>query len=289
MEPDPKDDAPEPQLPERKFVSENYSSDPGTLWIWLAFSAAFLAIIWGIGSQYAGYFQGKDFEKPFLQVSNRDISVFLWQNPEFMRANVKGVSKTSYMPAFEYIGGSVAVNPRAADQWVQAPPEVLFRYHTWDRLLRDEYIARPIAVHEFIEFIEYDEQWQPENWPAAPAGYKELVKGLDPLSKDDMQRLPETTFPLVVRLAFEGWKNFRYEGEKIDAVRPTMKDMTAFLNRYPHYERSYWRNIVDTTLHEYLKSLTREASTTDAVIPVDELAAFVKAAFYNSLQAQKGQ
>ncbi len=289
MDPDQNQDTSDSQLPDKKFINESYGSDPGTLWIWLAFMAAFLAILWGIGSQYAGYFQGKDIEKPFLQVTNREMSIFLWQNSELMRGNVKGVSKTAYLPAFEYAGGSVTVNPRAADQWVQAPPDLLFRYHTWSRLLRDEYIARPIPVHEFVEFIEFDEQWQPEYWPSAPAGYKDLVKGLDPLSKQDMQSLPESTFPRSVRMAFEGWKNFRHEGEAIDGVRPTMKEMTAFLNGYPHYERSYWCNIVDKARHEYLKSLTKESAATDGVIPVDELASFLKVAFFNWQQAQKKQ
>ncbi len=276
----------DPQLPEKDFINEGYSRDPGTLWIWLAFIAVFLAMIWGIGSQYSSYLSERTQDKPFLQVSNRDMSIFLWQNPEFMRANVK--SKSGYLPAFEYLG-KVTVNPQAAQQWVVGPPELLFRYHTWVRLLRGEITVRPIFATEFMEFLEYDEQWQPENWPTAPAGYKDLVKSMNPLSKDDLQKLPENTFPRIVRLAFQGWKNFRYEGEKIEAASPTYKDLTAFLKVYPHYGRSYWRNIVDSGRRQYLKSVTSETADSDERVPNDELTPFLKVAFYNYQQAEKNQ
>lgn len=254
------------------------------MWMWFAFLAAFLTLIWGIGSQYTGYLQENAETKPFLKVTNREISLFLWQNPEFMRANV--AAKSGYLPGFEYVG-HVTMNPRAADQLAIAPPTVLFRYHTWSRLLKSEYIPRPILVTEFVEFLENDEAWQPENWPDAPAAYKDMVKGLDPTSKNDMQKMPEATLPMDVKIAFQGWKNFQFEGEAIIAVSPTYKEMAALLKKYPHYARSYWRNIVDRGRNQYLKEFSLATDELSDTIPPEQLAPFLKVAFYNFLMSQK--
>lgn len=273
-------------LQERDFVTKSPGVDSNMLWVWLFFLAGFLALIWGVGSQYSSYLKNNAESRPFLQVSNRDFSLFLWQNPELMRINVK--NKSGYLPGFEYVE-KVNMVPATADQWVVAPPEALFRYHTWDRLLRGEFSPRPITAHEFVEFLEYDEGWQPENWKDAPAGYKELVKGLNPTSTDDLQKLPEATLPQSVRLAFQGWKNFRYEGEQINAVKPTYKAMAEFLKIHPHYARSYWRNIIDDKKMQYLLGLTKDKVGSEEVIPANQLASFLKVAYFNETMSKQGK
>lgn len=269
--------APPPQLP-------SYDGGGGMqMWMWLAFLAAFLTLIWGIGSEYTGYLQTKAEAKPFLQVTNRQISLFLWQNPEFMRVNVS--SKSGYLPGFEYIN-KFTMNPQMADQYAIAPPEVLFRYHTWNRLLKGEFTPRPIHVTEFVEFLENDEAWQPENWPEAPEDYREMVKSLDPTSKEDMQKMPESTLPKDVRIAFQGWKNFQFEGENINAMRATYKQMAEFIKKHPHYARSYWRNISDRGQQQYLKELNQATDESDEVIPPDQLTPWLKVALYNFRMAE---
>ncbi len=271
-------------LDESKFIQEQYKSDPTTIWVWLFFLAAFLLLAWGVGSQLSGYLQQGSEAKPFLQVTNRDFSLFLWQNPEFMRINSK--NKSAYLPGFEYLD-KVNMVPKTADQYVVAPPEVLFRYHTWSRLLKGEYVARPIPTDEFVEFLEYEEAWQPEYWPKAPGAYKELVQGLKPTSHDDLQAQPLSVLPLDVRMAFQGWKNFRFEGQQINDVKPTYKAMVAFLRAHPHYQRSYWRNIVDTDRLHYLVGLTNGKANSDEVIPADQLTPFLKVGFFNAQSAMK--
>lgn len=267
----------------RSAASTSLSNANGMqMWMWLAFLGAFFALLWGVGSQYMNYLHKNAEDKPFLQVTNRQISLFLWQNPEFMRVNV--ASKSGYLPAFDYVG-KVTMNPRAAEQLAIAPPNVLFRYHTWSRLLKKEYISRPISATEFVEFLESDEAWQPENWPGAPSEYRLMVKGLDPTSKTDIESLPETVLPLDVKIAFQGWKNFQFEGEAIVAVRPTYKEMAAFIRRYPHYARSYWQNITDRGRYQYLKGLNLATDESTETIPSEELSPFLKVAFYNYLMS----
>jgi hypothetical protein len=260
--------------------------DTSPLWVWLFILVAFGALVWGVASQYSGYFEENAASRPFLQVTNREISLFLWQNPEFMRANAR--SKSGYLPGFEYIG-KISMTPGMADTYVAAPPEVLFRYHTWSRLLRDEYISRPIAVREFIEFLEYDEAWQPEHWPSAPQGYAALIKGLDPVSKDDLQKQPDSLLPLSVRIAFQGWKNYMYEGELINAVRPTYKGAAEFLKKHPNYARNLWRNIVDTRSQQYLKDVNLATDESSEVIPDEQLTSFFRLAYFNWQMSNQGK
>jgi hypothetical protein len=141
-------------------------------------------------------------------------------------------------------------------------------------------------VTEFVEFLENDEAWQPENWPEAPEDYREMVKSLDPTSKEDMQKMPESTLPKDVRIAFQGWKNFQFEGENINAMRATYKQMAEFIKKHPHYARSYWRNISDRGQHQYLKELNQATDESDEAIPPDQLTPWLKVALYNFRMAE---
>ena len=118
------------ELNENKFIAEQYSKNPSPFWIWLGVIAAFGLLIWVGQNWYYQWIEKRLVENPFLQVTNREMSLFLWQNPEHMRVNVK--QKTGYLSAFQYTD-KLTVEPLLADNYVEAPPELLFLYHTWHR------------------------------------------------------------------------------------------------------------------------------------------------------------
>ncbi len=271
-------------LPDDKFINESYNSNPFFPWIWLFVVVAVAGVLWSISSQWSGMMEGWTSNRPFLQVSNRDMSVFLWQHPEYMRAHVR--SKSGYLPAFNY-KGTVAVDPVRAEEMVVAPPELLFRYHTWDRLLGGTVFNRPIAMREFAEFLDDDPQWAPQYWESAPAEYVRLVETLDPLSEGNLQGLSESALPRQVRQAFVGWKNYMFEGDEINDTRPTYGQLAGFLRDNPQHARHYWRNVVKVG-DRYLKTTTFEQTLPGALVPLDELAPFLRVAFHNYQKAQSG-
>lgn len=272
------------QLPEDKFIHEGYKSDPGTLYAWFFFLAFLMALMWGAGSWYADYLNRQQASKPFLQVTNRELSSFLWQRPEYMRINAK--SKTGYLPAFQYLQ-KVSVEPNLADEYVIAPPETLFLYHTWHRLIGDVWAPRTIPAGEFLQFLSYCEEWQPKYWPKAPASYQDMVKALDPKADLDLRQLPETTLPLTVRIAFQGWKNYFSEGEAINQFKPTYQEASQLILKHPTFARNYWQNIEDTQERQYLKQLSQKSDSSEP-IPSAELIPFLKLALFNFSQAAKG-
>jgi hypothetical protein len=267
------------EIPDNKLINESLDKNPFPAWLWFAVIAAVSALLWGMGSWFFEIKQDIVKTNPFLQVTNRDFSLFLWQNPEYMRANVS--SKTGYLPGFQY-NDKVAIEPGQAEQFVSAPPEVLFLYHVWDRLIRNEFAIRPVSVSEFKDFLAYSKEWQPANWKKAPQSYVDLVENLpsEPGARI-AGRLPQE-----ILQAFIGWKNYFVEGAAINQVKPTYGRMTKFLNRFPHYARNYWQNIVQNGRPNYLKFLADKDS--NDVIPEDEIAGFLKVAYFNFLQAENG-
>lgn len=209
----------------------------------------------------------------FTRVTNREISIFLWHNPEFMRAHVG--QKNGYLPAFQYIS-KVSVEPLLADDWVAAPPRILFLYHTWKRQIGELWIPRPILPAEFREFLYYAEEWQPEFWKAAPVSYVKFVENLDSFSGDIANKLP-----IEVKLAFQGWNNYMKEGKFIRALTVLGGELNRFLERYPHFRRSYWKNIVGD---DYL----RHTWGKEEVVPEMEMAGFLKSSLYNDKKREEG-
>ena len=55
------------------------------------------------------------------------------------------------------------------------------------------------------------------------------------MSKDEL--------PIIVRQAYQGWKNYFEEGPDINVLDPTYAEVNEFLKDHPHYMRNYWRNI----------------------------------------------
>lgn len=266
------------KLSEKDFIHEEYSKDPYPFWIWLFIIIGIVLLIWASRSWYRHAVQSQLQVSPFLQVTNRQLSIFLWQYPEHMRAHVK--AKTGYLPAFQYVD-KVTPEPELADHSVVAPPELLFLYHSWHRLLGEIWIPRSIPQWEFRLFLEYAEEWQPRYWVDAPAAYQELVATLPEKSADeDLQTQSFSALPLVVRQAFQGWKNYFHEGVPINQVTPTFDEMERFLRAYPHYQRSYWRNLLEKTVPHYLETIGQEDAS--RTMPADQLAPFLKVAFFNA-------
>lgn len=263
------------ELPEKDFFREPPRKNPLGIMIWICIITVILAIAWGTGSIYWNEVNSQTKVSPFLQVTNRQLSIFLWQFSDLMRAHMP--NKSNYLPGFQFLE-KVSLEVEKADEYAIAPPELLFLYHTWDRLIRTEYPKRKIPPREFEEFLQYAVEWQPKNWPAAPEGYKDFVDSLQFTTISDLQTVSETVFPLMVRQAFQGWKNYFKEGEQINAMKPTIAEVESFLTQFPHYARNYWRNIVEDTTPKYLLSLNGNKKD---IVPSDQLAPFLKVALYN--------
>lgn len=194
-----------------------------------------------------------------------------------MRVHVK--SKNGYLPAFEY-AERIGLNPEYADDYVIAPPELLFLYHTWQRLLSAIVIPRKIPAGEFRTFLTAVPEWSPRFWKEAPSDYLTLVDALPEYGDANLNALNEKTLPIMVRQAFMGWKNYFFEGEQINRFAPTSAMLMPFLKVYPNYGRNYWRNIMGDT---YLKSYH---PSSEGTLPAEEFSALLRVALYNYLQAE---
>lgn len=266
------------EIPDDQLIHEGIKQNPYPFWFWLFLFTVGLSLFWGVQNWVFSKIHSRDDQQPFFQVTNRELSVFLWQYPERMRVHAR--NKSGYLPGFQYLD-KVTVEVQASEQWVQAPPELLFLYHTWVRQTGTEFPKREIFPEEFQEFLDYAEEWQPVHWPAAPQDYVALVQSLPFKKGENLQTLPETTFPLSVRLSFQGWKNYFKEGVAINAVRPQRKEMEIFLQEFPHYGRPYWRNIEGET---YLKTFISPTASQVQEIPSSEIPPFLKAVYYNFIQ-----
>jgi hypothetical protein len=273
------------ELPDRKLAGEAIKKNPYPAWFWLFVIGVLVMLAWGISSWYTTSMAEKRSHSPFLKVTNRQFSLFLWENPEFMRINAS--NKSGYLPGFQYLK-KVSLEPELAEEQVVAPPEVIFRYHTWNRLLQPEFIARAIPNEEFMEFLNYASEWHPKNWPQATEDYFAFIRSLPTMgATEDLSRLPLTSLPLEVREAFLGWKNYIKEGEAINNVKVTYAELRDFLLAHPNYARNYWRNIVAKKEPNYLKALSLGNVSPEAEVPADQLSAFLKVALYNAQQAAK--
>lgn len=258
------------ELPDSQLVQSPSKIRTSTPWIYLALIIALAALMLGSASFIFSRQQRMQKENPFLQVTNRQFSLFLWQFPEFMRVNVS--QKAGYLPGFQYID-KIAIESGQADDYVSAPPDLIFFYHRWKELVADEFSPRAISAKEFLQFLDYLPEWLPENWKDRPEGYQETVRAIR--AGGVVLDLPKE-----VQQAFIGWKNFFMEGDLINQVRPTFRQMGEFIKQAPHYARNYWRNLLIRGKPDYLKSLVLNANS-DAVIPEDEMAAFLRVAFFN--------
>lgn len=275
---------PDQPLLERNYIQEQWKKNPFPPWIWLVLLTLLAALLWGFWNWYENFLKEKVEKSPFLQVTNRSFSLFLWQFPEHMRINSK--MKQGYLPAFQY-EDKISINVGQADQYVIAPPDLLFLYHTWNRLISSEFIPRPILVEEFKEFLAYAEEWKPAYWPDAPKPYVNLIKELpQKQNSEDLNRLDESILPLEVKQAFLGWKNYFKEGDEINHIEPAYGKMREFISGHPHYARNYWRNIVDNHYPRYLISLN-DSHKQEEIIPREEIPPFLRVAYYNFVKSSE--
>lgn len=261
------------ELEEKDFIHEEYGKNPAPFWFWLVFSLTVVGVI-----AYITYFtQEKEkatiASNPFLQVTNRDFSLFLWQNPGFMKQNLKG--DRSYLPAW---GDRLTVDPTRADEWVEATPTALFMYHTWSRLVGDYVYSRSISQKEFLKFLEADPQWDPRYWKNAPVPYITLIRWMEGNNYNDLKELSYKELPQVVRQAFIGWKNYTQESQAINTIKPTWRQVWTFLDLYPNFKRSFWINLVKEERPYYLKN--DDVKGTD-VVSEDRMDGLLKMALYN--------
>jgi hypothetical protein len=265
-------------LKEENFVHEK-NAKCRLPWIWILLSVAGLMCMWKSGDWFALQIDQKVNENPFLQVTNRQMSLFLWQNPEKMRAHIK--TKIGYLPGFQ-AAPKLTPKPGHAEDYVAAPPEVLFLYHTWNHLISSYVFPKPIPLNEFFEFLNYDEEWLPDYWKEASLEYQKLIINLESRPIENLQELSELVLPKVVRQAFWGWKNYVKEGEAINSIKPTVRGMRHFLDLYPNYSRSYWCNLFPN----YLASFSQEKLQEDDVISDKDLVPFLRVAYYNYMESK---
>lgn len=230
------------ELSERDFVHEEYGQNPFRLWCWLLTLLLVTVFFVSADNFYHLKLQKSYARNPFLRVTNRELSLFLWQSPNYMRVHVK--SKNGYLPAFDY-AERIGLNPEYADEYAIAPPELLFLYHTWKRLLADIVIERKVTSEDFRLFLVAVPEWSPRFWKGAPEGYVDMVGKFINGGVLLNEKLPKE-----VLQAFNGWKNYYFEGEMINNSRYTLKQVEELIDLYPHYGRSYWCNIYGDT---YLK------------------------------------
>lgn len=264
-------------LDEKDFIQERRQKTPVPLWLWFMILVAIFISSWMGGEWVIREMQTRVEKAPFLRVTNRQISLYLWQNPQYMRVNVR--DKTGYLPAFQTME-SVSPQLEQIDSFTQAPPELLFQYHTWKRLLGEYAIPKPIPMVEFKDFLAKAPEWDPKHWPDAPLEYQALVNELDTLREEDLQRLPYNILPREVRQAFSGWKNYYIDQEKINQFKPTYQLAGKLIEKYPHYSRNYWQNLYP----DYLKSL--QGKDKNVAIAPAEMEPFLRVALFNFADTQ---
>lgn len=273
------------ELNEDEFIVESYSARPRLFWMMFLFFLSVVVLFWAITSLFRESMEEQFKKKPFLRVTNREISLFLWQFPEYMPQHVQ--EKTGYLPAFNF-KERLGVEVEDADKYVQAPPELLFLYHTFARLLKGDYIPRPISRGEFLEFLKKQPEWRPENWSEAPPAYALWLNNIRHFEGDNLDNLPTEAFPIEVRRAFQGWKNYTMEGESINTLRVSYSQLEKFLSLFPRYRRNYWQNIAAPRYPKYLISYTSGSFTPSEEVPKEEITPFLRVALFNFIQSEKG-
>ena len=254
---------PEKELKEQDFIHEGIKDNPFPLFYWFCI-ILFVAICSAALTEWYSRVLTKEIQtSPFLQVTNRDFSLFLWQNPEFMRIHLS--DKASYLPAFNYVE-TLSMNAEMADHHVVAPPEILFKYHTWHRLLSDEVPTQTVLKMDFPKFLEFAQEWSPTYWKEAPLEYVALIQNLSENTNSTL------SLPLEVSQAYTGWKNFFFEGNAINSFQPTYELYAKLIVKYPHYARNYWQNLIP----EYMQSPEE-----GIIIPRQDLPSFLKSTLYN--------
>lgn len=279
--PPPKEDT----LEERKFVQEKYSKDPSYFWIWMAIAAAILTLAWGLQSWYVKN-ESKNEESPFAAVTQRQFSLFTAQFPEFGSSS----NKTALFSSSLY--GKDKINPSKLEERIEASAELLFLYHTWNRLIAAQQPIRAISSSQFLEFLQSQPQWQPSLWKEAPQNYVLLVNSLMGKKEVANSFLKREELPLMAVLAFQNWLNFGVEQQEIKEMHISDAQEALFLKAYPQYSRSYWQNILKKRFPKYLLNIEKKAAASAAPAGLEtpsqeKLPIFFQTALFNFLANEK--
>src|SRR6188474_2361637 len=97
-------------LSEKDYIQNGWRLSSLPFWLWIFLMAALVGIVWGTASWYQGLIDKEKKHDPFLEVTNREFSVFLWQFPSFLKTNLP--KKSGYLPGF--LGTSENINPETA-------------------------------------------------------------------------------------------------------------------------------------------------------------------------------
>ena len=235
-----------PSLSEKDFIHESYQENPYPLVTWLFFIIILGVTILGVKEWQASFMEQQYAVRPFLQVSNRNFSIFLWQHPELMRVTVQ--KKSDYLPGFRAYGRP-GIKDDKADDYVIVPPERLHHYHLWNRLIGNQLWSSDLSGERFKQFLVENKEWSSVEWQHSKK----------------------------IQQAFSGWTNYFFEGGQINEIRPTYGEMRRFVEEHPSYSRSYWRNLYPN----YLKSISHEIPESEQV-PLKEIPAFLRVALFNA-------
>lgn len=262
------------ELQEQDFILEGHKENSYSFRFWSVLVALAMLFIYA-GAYKSNQILSDQFHNhSFLQITNRQFSLFLWQHPQYMRVHAK--NKIGYLTGFQYLH-KVNMELEFSEEAVVVPPDTLFLYHTWKRLLQSYLPIRTVSFLEFKEFLNALEEWQPKNWTMAPKKYVELTEELESFKNTHL----ETELPFDVLQAFYGWKNYFKEGEAINAFNPTFLEMEDFLKTYPNYARNYWQNIVQESHPNYLLSISQGSYDKADYVPRNEITPFLRVAIYN--------
>lgn len=263
-------------LQEKDFIHEEYRKNPRPAWICFFILVVFFVIWWWVAKWREERLEAYQKNSSFLQVTNRELSLFLWSHPEFMRANVK--MKADYLTGFKE-EDKIRVIPEFAEEYAVAPPEVLFRYHIWKTFLSHHIPDRKITVGEFLEFIQCCKEWHPTFWNGAPKTYKVFVESLNKF--EGSQKIAPELLPDSVKQGFIGWKNFYKEGDQINNLLISYDLLDGFLAKYKELARGYWRNILQESTPEYLLEYSNNEYVAKSFVPTHQMASVFKVPFFN--------
>ncbi len=195
-------------MDEKDFIQNRVSKDPAPLFVYLIVVLLTVAGIWWVRGWQHEYQTTQHALHPELQVTNRDMQLFLWQHPQHMRVHVR--KKMGYLPAFA-TSGRGALDPEMAEQFVRVPPALLYRYHRWNNLIGK--VVFPREEPKWDLFKEENPSWQVES---------------------DEAKLMQ---------AYVGWINYYEEGEAINALPITYADVRALVAAYPGYAPEHWSDL----------------------------------------------
>lgn len=275
----------QPEISDADLTKSPKKKDPLVFAIFVAVFAVVVLLFWSGGYWLQTAVPSLMSSSDFYKVTNRQISTFIWQFPSLRRQYQSGT--IGYLPGFDYTTRT-GIASGQADVQVQAPKKLLYSYHAWNRLVNLKQPKRIVPMLEFYEFLDFNPEWDPVNWKEAPEAYRQLVRRLQFRSINEAEWVQAAeSIPEETRVTFMGWKNATLEAPFIDEQKITVGQMQDFLEKYPHYARNYWKNLVAKDYPLYLLSVWQEKEPQE-ILSGGEVAGFLKQAFWNEQQALKG-